>query len=104
MNSRRDFLQKIAAATIAIPFIPQQALANKSLYNKPYEGPVLRVAIMGLGSYGTRVAEAMRDCKMAKLVGVISGTPSKITAWQSKYNIPETNCYNYANFDNLKDN
>ena len=43
---------------------------------------------MGLGSYGTRVAEAMQSCKRAKLVGVISGTPSKITAWQSKYNIP----------------
>jgi predicted dehydrogenase len=59
---------------------------------------------MGLGSYGTRVAEAMRDCKTAKLVGVISGTPSKITDWQSRYNIPEKNCYNYENFDNIKDN
>ena len=29
---------------------------------------------MGLGGYGTRVAEAMRTCTRAKLVGVISGT------------------------------
>ena len=71
---------------------------------KPFEGPVLRVAIMGLGSYGTRVAEAMQSCQKAKLVGVISGTPSKITDWQSKYNIPAKNCYNYENFDKLKDN
>lgn len=104
MNSRRDFLQKITAATIAFPFLKQAVAANKSLNSKPYDGPVLRIAIMGLGSYGTRVAEAMRDCKKAKLVGVISGTPSKITAWQSKYNIPEKNCYNYENFDNIKDN
>ncbi len=104
MNSRRDFLQKIAAATIALPFLPQTDSANKSLYNKPYDGPLLRVAIMGLGSYGTRVAEAMRDCKMAKLTGVISGHPDKITAWQGKYNIPGKNCYNYENFDNIKDN
>ncbi len=104
MNSRRDFLQKMAAATIATPFIKQAIAANKSLNKKPYDGPILRVAIMGLGSYGTRVAEAMVDCKMAKLVGVISGTPSKITAWQSKYNIPEKNCYNYENFDNIKNN
>jgi len=62
------------------------------------------VAIMGLGSYGTRVAEAMRDCKMAKLTGVISGTPSKIKDWQAKYGIPEKNCYNYENFDNVKNN
>ena len=59
---------------------------------------------MGLGSYGTRVAEAMQTCKAAKLVGVISGTPSKITAWQAKYNIPAKNCYNYENFDNIKSN
>lgn len=104
MKSRRDFLQKMAAATIAIPFASQQASACKSPYNKSYDGPVLRVAIMGLGSYGTRVAEAMRDCKTAKLVGVISGTPSKVTTWQAKYSIPEKNCYNYENFDNIKNN
>ena len=104
MNSRRDFLQKIAAATIAIPFASNNVLANKSPYYKPYDGPVLRVAIMGLGSYGTRVAEAMRDCKMAKLVGVISGTPSKIKTWQAKYNIEDKNCYNYENFDSIKNN
>jgi predicted dehydrogenase len=80
------------------------AHANNSLNQKPYEGPVLRVAIMGLGSYGTRVAEAMQDCTKAKLVGVISGTPSKIKTWQSKYGIPEKNCYNYENFDNIKSN
>ncbi|KAA9035871.1 Gfo/Idh/MocA family oxidoreductase [Ginsengibacter hankyongi] len=104
MNSRRDFIQKITAATIAFPFLKQAVAANKSFNKKPYDGPVLRVAIMGLGSYGTRVAEAMRDCTKAKLVGVISGTPSKITAWQTRYNIPEKNCYNYANFDSIKDN
>ena len=104
MNSRRDFLQKLAATSIATPFIKQAVAANRSLNEKLYDGPVLQVAIMGLGSYGTRVAEAMLDCKMAKLVGVISGTPSKITAWQSKYNIPEKNCYNYENFDNIKNN
>ncbi|MEP6952087.1 MAG: Gfo/Idh/MocA family oxidoreductase [Ginsengibacter sp.] len=104
MNSRRDFLQKITAASIAFPFLKQAAEVNKTLYNKTYDGPVLRVAIMGLGSYGSRVAEAMRDCKMAKLVGVISGTPSKIKDWQSTYSIPEKNCYNYENFDKIKDN
>jgi predicted dehydrogenase len=65
---------------------------------------MLRVAIMGLGSYGTRVAEAMQSCKRAKLVGVISGTPSKVEAWQAKYGIPKKNCYNYENFDKIKDN
>lgn len=99
MNSRRDFLQKLTVSAIALPFLPL-----KDLYGRPYEGPVLRVAIMGLGGYGTRVADAMQSCKRAKLVGVISGTPAKVKAWQAKYNIPEKNCYNYENFDGIKDN
>lgn len=103
MGNRRDFLGKITASAISIPILysPNSLLASCA---EPYDGPILKVAIMGLGSYGTRVAEAMVDCKRAKLVGVISGTPSKITKWQSKYNIPEKNCYNYENFDAIKDN
>lgn len=102
-SSRRDFLQKITASAMAIPFLNYWEKGVR-MHTVLYDGPVLRVAIMGLGSYGTRVAEAMQSCKMAKLTGVISGTPSKIKDWQSKYNIPEKNCYNYENFDNIKDN
>jgi len=105
MNSRRDFLQKLTAAAIVLPSLPGCASSSgKDSLNQSQEGPVLRVAIMGLGSYGTRVADAMQSCKKAKLVGAISGTPSKIKDWQSKYNIPEKNCYNYENFDGIKDN
>ena len=105
MNTRREFLQKLTASTIALPILSTLREEKKQrIYNHSYQGPMLRVAIMGLGSYGTRVAEAMKDCKMAKLTGVISGTPSKINDWQTKYNIPEKNCYNYENFDNVKDN
>jgi predicted dehydrogenase len=105
MNTRRDFLEKLTSLAIAIPFLSRcPSESGSSPSNESYDGPVLRVAIMGLGSYGTRVAEAMKDCKKAKLVGVISGTPSKIKDWQSKYNIPEKNCYNYENFDAIKNN
>ena len=85
MNSRRDFLQKLTASAIAFPLSQYITAAKKdepgiNQEKKGYDGPVLRVAIMGLGSYGTRVAEAMQSCTNAKLVGVISGTRSKITA------------------------
>lgn len=102
MNSRRDFLQKLTASAFALPLLPLRDLAAGR--SDTYEGPVLRVAIMGLGSYGTRVADAMQSCTRAKLVGAISGTPAKLKDWQSKYNIPEKNCYNYENFDRIKDN
>jgi predicted dehydrogenase len=100
MNSRRDFLQKITASAVAFSFLP----VGKDYFDEPYQGPLLRVAILGLGSYGTRVADAMRSCKKAKLVGAISGTPAKLKDWQGKYGIPEKNCYNYENFDRIKDN
>jgi predicted dehydrogenase len=103
MSTRRDFLQQMTGAAIAVSAVPQWAQACMSP-SRRYDGPVLRVAIMGLGSYGTRVAEAMQTCTKAKLVGVISGTPAKITAWQTKYHIQSKNCYNYENFDAIKNN
>lgn len=105
MNSRRDFLQKITGSVIAVNILHNQASAADRNDDKQEDiGPFLKVAIMGLGSYGTRVAEAMQTCKKARLVGVISGTPSKIKDWQAKFNIPAANCYNYENFDDIKNN
>lgn len=105
MNSRRDFLRKFTISALALPLLHKHSVADFSnLSSISRQGPKLRVAIMGLGSYGTRVAEAMQTSQRAQLVGVISGTPSKIKDWQSKYNIPEKNCYNYENFDLIKDN
>lgn len=105
MKTRREFLQKVTTAAFTLPAVSALALEKSTLFEEtPYQGPMLRVAIMGLGSYGTRVAEAMKDCKKAKLVGAISGTPSKLKDWQRKYGIAEKNCYNYENFDQLKNN
>jgi len=105
MNTRRQFLQKIGGSAIALSLspIPLSATAA-SLLEANAEGAVLRVAILGLGNYANRVAQAMLSCKRAKLTGLISGTPSKIKTWQAKYNIPDKNCYNYENFDAIKDN
>jgi predicted dehydrogenase len=105
MSSRRDFLQKLTFSAMGWPFLRwNEPMDSINPYPQVNEGPVLRVAIMGLGSYGTRVAEAMQSCKRAKITGVISGTPSKVKDWQAKYGIPEKNCYNYENFDRIKDN
>src|SRR5690554_301385 len=105
MNSRRKFLQKITLSAAALPLLSSFTPLNiEHLDNIPYEGPVLRVAIMGLGGYANIVANAMQSSKKAKLVGLVSGTPAKLKDWQSKFNILEKNCYNYENFDSIKDN
>ncbi|MCM0060378.1 MAG: Gfo/Idh/MocA family oxidoreductase [Algoriphagus sp.] len=100
MTTRRHFLQKAGLTTLALSLPFSDSLAQ-TLGQEP---KVLRVAIMGLGSYGTRVAEAMKDCSRAKLVGVISGTPSKVKSWKEKYGIPAQNCYTYDSIEQLKNN
>src|SRR5258708_27294444 len=104
MYSRREFINKISASALIMSGWPiVEGFANSSTAPS-YQGPVLRVALMGLGSYATRVANAMQNSTKAKLVGAISGTPQKLKDWQSKFNIPEKNCYNYDNFDSIKNN
>jgi len=106
MTSRRQFLQKITLSTAALPFLRWNEITETKVtkVKDARDDKTLRVAIMGLGSYGNRVAEAMQSCKRAKITGVISGTPSKIKDWQNKYNILDKNCYNYENFDQVKNN
>jgi hypothetical protein len=77
MDTRRDFLQKLTlgVGATALSDLPASA---RALYSGPKADKQLRVALMGLGSYATRVADAMKDCKMATLVGAVSGTPAKL--------------------------
>jgi predicted dehydrogenase len=103
MNSRRKFLFQISSSAVLMSALPITKGFSETI-NPPYEGPVLRVALLGLGSYATRVANAMQNCSRAKLVGAISGTPQKLKDWQSKFSIPEKNCYSYETFDQIKNN
>jgi predicted dehydrogenase len=80
-------------------------LKEKEASQLPIEDEsVLKVAIIGLGSYGEKVADAMKDCQRAKLTGLISQSIEKMEEWQSKYNIEDKNCYTYENFDEIKNN
>jgi hypothetical protein len=49
MNSRRDFLQRITASAFALPLVPETDLFT-SHGKEEYQGPVLKVAIMGSGA------------------------------------------------------
>lgn len=103
MKTRRHFIQQVSLTAASLPMlnILSAACMNTQLNN---DDKILRVAILGLGGYATRVANAMQSCTRAKLVGAISGTPSKLTDWQQKYNIPAKNCYNYENYNAIKNN
>ena len=103
MYSRRKFLLQISSSAALMSAFPITKSFSEVMSNS-YDGPVLRVALLGLGSYATRVANAMQSCTRAKLVGAVSGTPQKLKDWQSKFNIPEKNCYSYDTFDQIKNN
>ncbi|HEV3412744.1 MAG TPA: Gfo/Idh/MocA family oxidoreductase [Puia sp.] len=102
-TSRRVFIQKLTGSALVLSAMPGTLVAGCA-NSSSAENAVLRVAILGLGDYATRVANAMRSCQKAKLVGAISGTPAKLPVWQSRYNIQSRNCYNYQTLEQIKDN
>lgn len=106
INSRRDFLQKLMASTIAFPLLySYNSFGKPSPTVVPFQqGPPLRVALVGLGSYAARVAEAMQSCKRAKITGLISGTPAKLREWGDKYSVPESSRYSYEQFEDIRHN
>lgn len=102
-HSRRDFIQTLTASTMLLP-LASPLITQAAPIPALRQGKTLRVALMGLGGYAQRVAEAMQTCQRATITGLISGTPSKLEEWSAKYNVPQKNCYNYETFDAVKDN
>src|SRR5690606_20469243 len=65
----------------------------------------LGVALLGLGSYASnQLAPALQLTQHCRLVGIVTGTPSKIPTWQSQYGIEDKNVYSYDNMAELIDN
>jgi predicted dehydrogenase len=68
-------------------------------------GRQLGVALVGLGKYSTgQLAPALRQTKLCKLAGIVTGTPAKAAQWKKQYNIPDKNVYDYQTFDRIADN
>lgn len=85
MSSRRHFLKNLSLSIGLSGFAQTHAHAYSPLLPLTQERK-LRVALMGLGSYANRVAEAIKDCKKVELAGIITGTPSKVSIWKNKSN------------------
>ncbi len=47
---------------------------------------------------------AFAECKNAKLVALVSGSPDKLRTVAAQYGIAPDQCYDYAGFDRLRDN
>ena len=70
----------------------------------PLTSPI-GVALLGLGNYaGGRLAPALQLTQHCRLVGIVTGTPSKIPTWQQDYGIADKNVYSYETMAGLADN
>ncbi len=101
MPNRRKFIKQIgvSAAALSVAYL----LYPNIFAQKKKE--ILGVALVGLGYYSTDLlAPALQLTQHCKLTGIVSGTPSKINRWQKQYNIPDSNVYNYQNFDKIANN
>jgi predicted dehydrogenase len=113
--SRRKFIRDLSvnAATAALALnglnlfssCNDTADKNKGTNMSKDNQNKLGIALVGLGNYaGGQLAPALQQTNDCYLAGIVSGTPSKIDTWKSKYNIADKNVYNYQNFDSIKDN
>jgi len=99
LTSRREVIKALALGSGAAFLSP--GILNAARYKKDKLG----VALVGLGYYSTDLlAPALQQTKHCYLAGIVTGTPAKAEAWKAKYNIPESNIYNYQTFDKIADN
>jgi predicted dehydrogenase len=94
--SRRHILRFGAAVSVA-PFL--------SARGQEPERKQLGVALLGLGDYATnQLGPALKETRLARLAGIVTGSPEKIPRWQKEYGIPDQNVYNYENFGSIAEN
>ncbi len=78
---------------------------EKAAENTEKNAGKLGVALVGLGKYSSdQLGPALKETKNCYLAGIVTGTPSKIPEWKSKYKIEDKNIYNYDNFPSIRDN
>ncbi|MGI4865886.1 MAG: Gfo/Idh/MocA family protein [Janthinobacterium lividum] len=97
LASRRDFMRTLSLGVGA-------TLLTPSAFALPPERK-LGVALVGLGKYSTgQLAPALQQTKLCRLVGIVTGSPSKAVKWKQQYQLPEQNIYTYKTFDRIADN
>jgi len=82
--SRRGFLEQMSLAA-AVALTPRWSRAAD-----PAPGKMLGVALVGLGGYSTgQLGPALRETKLCKLAGVVTGSREKGEKWARDYGFSE---------------
>ncbi len=110
-HTRRKFLSDVTLAvggSMLLPPFTSCGTQGSSSAQPAAATPTtksLGVALVGLGGYSSgQLAPALQQTKQCALTGLVSGTPQKLRDWSARYSIPATSCYNYQNFDTIRDN
>ena len=95
--TRRQALHSLALAGAAATLSPR--LRAQSPERR------LGVALVGLGHYSRDLlAPALQLTRHVRLAGLVTGTPSKLPEWQSRYAVPDRNVYSYEDLHRIADN
>ncbi len=98
---RRNFIKSsslLSAGTIIAPSVFANIIVPKAKDK-------LGVALVGLGYYSQDVlAQSFEFTEKCRLAGIVTGSPDKAAAWQSKHNLNSKNIYNYNSFDQIANN
>jgi predicted dehydrogenase len=110
--TRKKFITDVGLSTLALPILssfsncnnPSEEKSQNYIMTQKQNGK-LGIALVGLGNYATnQLAPALQQTEHCYVAGIVTGTPSKIDTWKSKYSIPDANVYNYQTFDSIKNN
>jgi predicted dehydrogenase len=110
--TRKKFITDVGLSTLALPILssfsncnnPSEEKSQNYIMTQKQKGK-LGIALVGLGNYATnQLAPALQQTEHCYVAGIVTGTPSKIDTWKSKYSIPDANVYNYQTFDSIKNN
>lgn len=99
MTTRRDFIRTTAMGT---GLTAVAGLSAMSAACQPSDDRPLGIALVGLGNYSTvQLGPALRETKLVKLAGVVTGDREKGEKWAADYGFAPSHIYNYDNFDEI---
>ena len=104
--NRRKFLYYTSLSSLALATgsCGQQESTHKPTANTSAQKKI-GVALVGLGNYSTNIlAPALQLTEHCELVGIVTGTPTKIPTWQEKYGIKDENVYTYDTMHEIANN
>jgi glucose-fructose oxidoreductase len=99
--SRRSFIHQVSLGTASV-----LAAGPLGLYASGWpRDRQLGMALVGLGRYSTRqLGPALKETKLCKLAGVVTGSKEKGEQWAKDYRFPVKNIYSYDTMAQMADN